>query len=30
MRATCGLLSVLCFMLPGALRADTMYSLSDM
>jgi hypothetical protein len=29
MRATCGLLSLLCVVAPGALRADTMYSLSD-
>jgi MYXO-CTERM domain-containing protein len=29
MRATCGLLSLLCVGLPGALRADTMYSLTD-
>jgi hypothetical protein len=28
MRGICGLSSLLCFMLPGALRADTMYSLS--
>jgi hypothetical protein len=28
MRAMCGLLRLLCFALPGALRADTMYSLS--